>query len=100
MAIKTFKEILDNKGYRVNSNDRKIFENGDIQSFFGLGQNDCIEFIIYDINDNQLIINPEVLPMNLSNKTNINLESLNRNIINEIQSALVDNKYNLSLLTK
>jgi hypothetical protein len=54
MAIKTFKEILDNKGYRVNSNDRKIFENGDIQSFFGLGQNDCIEFIIYDINDNQL----------------------------------------------
>jgi hypothetical protein len=54
MAIKTFKEILDNKGYRVDSNDRKIFENGDIQSFFGLGQNDSIEFIIYDINDNQL----------------------------------------------
>ena len=52
--FKSFKEILDNKGYRVNSNDRKIFENGDIQSFFGLGQNDCIEFIIYDINDNQL----------------------------------------------
>ena len=54
MAIKTFKEILDNKGYRINSNDRKVFENGDIQSFFGLGQNDSIEFIIYDINDNQL----------------------------------------------
>jgi hypothetical protein len=54
MAIKTFKEILDNKGYRIDSNDRKIFENGDIQSFFGLGQNDSIEVIIYDINDNQL----------------------------------------------
>jgi hypothetical protein len=54
MAIKTFKEILDNKGYRIDSNDRKIFENGDIQSFFGLGQNDSIEFIVYDINDNQL----------------------------------------------
>jgi hypothetical protein len=28
MAIKTFKEILENKGYRIDSNDRQIFENG------------------------------------------------------------------------
>jgi len=54
MAIKTFKEILQNKGYRIESNDRQIFENGTIQSFFGLSDSDCIEFIVYDSNDNQL----------------------------------------------
>jgi hypothetical protein len=54
MAIKKFKEVLENKGYRIDSNDRKIFENGTIESFFGLSSSDCIEFIIYDSNDNQL----------------------------------------------
>jgi hypothetical protein len=54
MAIKTFKEILVNKGYRIDSNDRQIFENGTIESFFGISANDAIEFIIYDANDNQL----------------------------------------------
>lgn len=54
MAIKTFKEILENKGYRIDSNDRQIFENGSIESFFGLSETDVIEFVIYDSNDNQL----------------------------------------------
>jgi len=54
MAIKTFKEILDNKGYRIDSKDRAIFEQGNLQSFFGFGEQDAIEFIIYDTNDNQL----------------------------------------------
>jgi hypothetical protein len=54
MAIKTFKEILENKGYRIDSTDRQIFENGSIESFFGLSESDVIEFIIYDSNDNQL----------------------------------------------
>lgn len=54
MAIKTFKEVLQNKGYRIDSNDRQIFESGTIESFFGLSSNDAIEFIIYDSNDNQL----------------------------------------------
>jgi hypothetical protein len=54
MAIKTFKEIIDNKGYRVDSKDRKIFEEGNLQSFFGFGENDVIEFIVYDVSDNQL----------------------------------------------
>lgn len=54
MAIRTFKEIIDNKGYRVDSKDRKIFEEGNLQSFFGFGKNDTIEFIIYDVSDNQL----------------------------------------------
>lgn len=55
MAIKTFKEILQNKGYRINSEDRNIFEESDIQAFFGISNNDYIEFVLYDANDNQLI---------------------------------------------
>jgi hypothetical protein len=54
MAIRTFKEIIDNKGYRVNSKDRKIFEEGNLQSFFGFSENDMIEFIVYDNADNEL----------------------------------------------
>ena len=54
MAIQTFKEILNNNGYRIQSDDRKIFEEGNLQSFFGFSENDAIEFIVYDINDNQL----------------------------------------------
>jgi len=54
MAIRTFKEIIDNKGYRISSKDRQIFEEGTLQSFFGFSDSDMIEFIIYDANDNQL----------------------------------------------
>ena len=54
MAIQTFKEIIDNKGYRVNSKDRKIFEEGNLQSFFGFSENDMIEFVVYDTADNEL----------------------------------------------
>jgi len=54
MAIQTIKEIINSKGYLIDSKDRQIFENGDLRSFFGLSTNDAIEFIIYDINNNQL----------------------------------------------
>ena len=54
MAIKTFKEIIDNKGYRISTKDRGIFEEGNLQSFFGFSDSDMIEFIVYDANDNQL----------------------------------------------
>ncbi len=54
MAIQTIKEIINNKGYLIDSKDRQIFELGDLRSFFGLSANDSIEFIIYDANDNQL----------------------------------------------
>ena len=53
-GLKNFKEIVQNKAYRVNPNDRKIFEEGDLQSFFGLSEDDLIEFIIYDSSENQL----------------------------------------------
>lgn len=54
MAIKTFKEVIANNGYRINSKDREIFEQGNLQSFFGISDNDAIEFVVYDANDNQL----------------------------------------------
>ena len=54
MAIKTFKEIIENNGYRISSKDREIFEQGTLQSFFGFSDSDMIEFIVYDANDNQL----------------------------------------------
>lgn len=54
MAIKSFKDIINNKGYQINSNDRKVFEDGNLQSFFGFGETDAIEFIIYDSSNNQL----------------------------------------------
>lgn len=54
MAIKTFKDIINDKGYRISSKDRAIFEEGTLQSFFGFTDSDMIEFILYDVNDNQL----------------------------------------------
>ena len=53
MAIRNIKELINNKGYVINPNDRKIFEEEDLQSFFGFSESDAIEFIIYDINNNQ-----------------------------------------------
>lgn len=54
MAIKDFKNIVDRKGYLVDSEDRKVFEKEISKSNFGLGCADVIEFILYDINNNQL----------------------------------------------
>jgi hypothetical protein len=54
MAIKTFKEILNNRGYRISAKDRQIFESGNLESFFGFSNSDAIEFIVYDVDDNQL----------------------------------------------
>tara|TARA_B110000858_G_scaffold48771_1_gene56216 strand:- start:407 stop:2086 length:1680 start_codon:yes stop_codon:yes gene_type:complete len=54
MAIKDFKNIIDRKGYLVDSEDRKIFEKEISKSNFGLGCSDMIEFILYDSTDNQL----------------------------------------------
>ena len=53
-GLKNFKEIIENKAYRINPNDRNIFEQGDLQSFFGLSEDDVIEFIMYDFSENQL----------------------------------------------
>ena len=54
MAIDGFKEIIDRKGYKVNSEDRKVFEKEISKSNFGLGCSDMIEFILFDSSENQL----------------------------------------------
>ena len=54
MILQSFKDIIANKGYQIDAKDRALFETGDFQSFFGFSANDFIEFIIYDVNDNQL----------------------------------------------
>ena len=54
MAIKGFKDIIDRKGYKVDSEDRTIFEKEISKSNFGLGCSDMIEFILYDASENQL----------------------------------------------
>jgi len=52
-GLKNFKEVVQNKAFRINPKDRKIFEEGDMQSFFGLSEDDLIEFIMYDSSENQ-----------------------------------------------
>ena len=54
MAIEGFKEIIDRKGYKVNSEDRQVFEREISKSNFGLGCSDMIEFILFDSSENQL----------------------------------------------
>ena len=54
MALQTFKEVIQNKGYRISTQDRAVFEQGNLQSFFGLSDYDVIELVVYDVNDNQL----------------------------------------------
>ena len=46
MALQTFKEVIQNKGYRISSKDRQIFEKENLQSFFGLSDSDVIEFVV------------------------------------------------------
>jgi len=54
MAIEGFKDIIDRKGYKVGSDDRKVFEKEISKSNFGLGCSDMIEFILFDSSENQL----------------------------------------------
>ncbi len=54
MAITQFKEVVDKKGYKVDSKDRAIFEQEVAKSYFGLGIADTIEFVLYDASDNVL----------------------------------------------
>jgi hypothetical protein len=71
MAITGFREIIQNKAYRISAQDRQIFERESLQSFFGLSDDDVIEFILYDVNNNQLPqLNDELvryIPLNSEN---------------------------------
>ena len=54
MAIKTFKDVIGNQGYRVEKKDREIFEREVRRGIFGEDAADLIEFILYDSSDNAL----------------------------------------------
>jgi len=54
MSLDNFKNIVDRKGYLVDENDRQVFESSIIRSNFELNRDDFLEFIMYDISDNQL----------------------------------------------
>lgn len=89
MAIRNIKELISNKGYVINSEDRKIFEEQDLQSFFGFSESDAIEFIIYDINDNQL---PQI-DGNLVRYIPLNSQNINDYFL--IQDGTLFQKYKL-----
>lgn len=54
MPTKSFKDIIDKRGYKVSKADRAIFEREIGKSYFGMGVSDMIEFVLYDSNNNQL----------------------------------------------
>lgn len=54
MAIRHFKDIIEDRAYRISNKDRDIFERGNLHSFFGLSDADVLEFVLYDVNNNQL----------------------------------------------
>lgn len=54
MPTKSFKDIIDKRGYKVSKTDRAIFEREIGKSYFGMGISDMIEFVLYDSNNNQL----------------------------------------------
>lgn len=54
MSLDNFKNIVDRKGYLVEEEDRQVFESSIVRSKFELNRDDFLEFIMYDISDNQL----------------------------------------------
>lgn len=54
MSLENFKNIVDRKGYLVEEDDRQVFESSIVKSNFELNRDDFLEFIMYDISDNQL----------------------------------------------
>lgn len=54
MAAEDFKNIDTRTGFRVLDKDRAIIERGKMESYFGRGKEDIIEFSIFDASDNQL----------------------------------------------
>ena len=54
MAIKGFKDIVERRGYKVESEDRQIFEREIGKSYFELGNTDMIEFILFDVSEKSI----------------------------------------------
>ena len=74
MAQEDFKNIDTRTGFRILDKDRAIIERGKMSSFFGRGQEDIIEFVIFDANDNQL---PQGDSGELTRHISINVQNIN-----------------------
>lgn len=108
MAIKGFKDIVDNKGYRVSKKDRAIIERELKKSLFGVGngvwyrhgETDAIEFILYDSNDNQLPQGDDgrlvryiyLDDVNIKEYFIINEDETSRKKINDAREYIVDSE--------
>jgi hypothetical protein len=88
MAIKTFKDIVGNQGYRVDKKDREIFEREVRRGLFGIDQSDIIEFVLYDSADN-------ALPQEASNGKKVRYISITDNNIKKYFSKTDKTKYNV-----
>jgi hypothetical protein len=88
MALKTFKDIVGNQGYRVDKKDREIFEREVRRGLFGIDQSDIIEFVLYDSSDN-------ALPQEASNGKKVRYISITDNNIKKYFSKTDKTKYNL-----
>jgi hypothetical protein len=98
MAIDKFKEVVDRRGYLVAKEDRQIFEKEIKKSYFGLGNSDMIEFVLYDSNDNQLPQGDDAKLVRYIHISDSNFseyfiksdDSPNRQQINEAPEFLID----------
>ena len=88
MAIKTFKDIEQKKGYRVEKKDREIFEREVRRGIFGIDAGDIIEFVLYDSNDNPL-------PQEAANGKTVRYIYYTDENIRKYFSKVNQNKYNI-----
>jgi len=88
MAIKTFKDIEQKKGYRVEKKDREIFEREVRRGIFGVDVGDIIEFVLYDSADNPL-------PQEAANGKTVRYISYTDTNIQKYFSKVNKTKYNI-----
>ena len=88
MAIKTFKDVIGNQGYRVEKKDREIFEREVRRGIFGNDSADLIEFVLYDSSDNPL-------PQESANGKTVRYVSITESNIKKYFSKTDKTKFNI-----
>ena len=88
MAIKTFKDVIGNQGYRVDKKDREIFEREVRKGLFGNDSSDIIEFVLYDASEN-------ALPQEASNGKLVRYISITEPNIKKYFSKTDQTKFNI-----
>ena len=88
MAIKTFKDVIGNQGYRVDKKDREIFEREVRKGLFGNDGSDIIEFVLYDASEN-------ALPQEASNGKLVRYISITEPNIKKYFSKTDQTKFNI-----